>query len=322
MAESGLSLGYSDIFSAVSRSALGYSGTSTDLTTDETADVNDAIKKGYSDFLSAYDWNFLKKFSTISTTAPYDTGTIAVTNGGTTVTLTTGTWPVWAAQGTIYYDGDEYQVSSRTSDTEIELVAAWAETTITAGSYELRRIAYDLPDDFGQPLSWFTYNSQHNRRPIKRISAPDVLALRSGNTTTAYPVYAAIRPKTATFDNSTGQRMEVLFSPLADSAYTFGYSYTILAANSLSSTNPYPIGGQVHAQTILDCCIAAARYLYRDMDLHEYKNQIRDAIAESTAKDGNLDPVYMGFNRDRSDAYHTDWADAEDHYVTVNGILY
>lgn len=321
MAESGLSLGYSDFAAAVARSALGYSGTSTDWTAQQLSDVDNSVKKGYSDFLAAYDWNFLKKFATITTTAGYGTGTIALTDGDATVTLTDGTWPSWAAQGTLYYNGHEYAVSSRTSDSEIELISAWDDDDVSAGSYSLRRIAYDLPDDFGQPSSWFTYDTQHNRPPINRVEASNILALRSGNATTGYPCMAAIRMKTAQFDNSTGQRFEVLFYPLADSSYTLGYSYKILAANSLSAETPYPLGGQVHAQAIQDCCIAAARYLYRDMTIIDYRNELRVAIQDSISKDNDLAPSFLGYNLDRSDSQNTSWNSSGDHYVTVNGVI-
>jgi hypothetical protein len=195
MAESALSLGYSDLTAIVARSALGYSSTYASCTTEQKSDIDTSIKKGYADFLAAHDWNFLKKFATITTTAGYSTGTIALTNGDATVTLTTGTWPSWAAQGSLYYDGSEYEISSRTGDTEIELVSEFGGTTASGASYSLRRVAYDLPDDFGQPLSWFTFDTQYNRNPIKRINISDLIALRSGYTTTSIPVYAAIRPR-------------------------------------------------------------------------------------------------------------------------------
>ena len=320
MAESGLSLGYSDIAALVARSALGYSSTSTAWTTEQTNDVNHAIKKGYSDFLSAHEWSFLRKFARITTTAGYSTGTIALTADDATVTLTTGTWPAWAAQGSLYYDSTEYEIASRTSDTEIELAAVWAGSTATGESYSIRRIAYDLPDDYGQPLSFFTYDTQHSRDPIQRINVNDLMALRSGSDTASIPRYAATRPKTSDFDNSTGQRYEVLFYPLADGVYTLGYTYAVLAENTLSSTNPYPLGGQPHAQTILDCCISAARYLYRDMSLAEYMADIANTMQSSIERDGAQNGEFQGYNMDRSDSRNKPWTDLN-HSVTVNGTL-
>jgi hypothetical protein len=52
-------------------------------------------------------------------TAEYSTGTIAVAAG--TVTLSSGTWPSWAAAGTLLYNGTFYTVASRTSNSVIVL---------------------------------------------------------------------------------------------------------------------------------------------------------------------------------------------------------
>ena len=60
--------------------------------------------------------------------------------------MATGTWPSWAAQGTLYYNGYECSVASRTEDNDIELDVAWDDDTVAGASYELRRVAYDLPD--------------------------------------------------------------------------------------------------------------------------------------------------------------------------------
>jgi len=321
MAESSLSLTYAEMASIVARTGLGIRGSSTDWTTQETTDINRVVDKGYSDFLNAHDWRFLKKFATINTTAPYSTGTIVLTDGDATVTLTDGVFPSWAAQGSLYYNGHEYSIASRTSDTEIELSAAYGDDTVSGVSYELRRIAYDLPDDYGQPDSWFTYDASNNRNPLKRIASNDFLALRSGCTTTGYPEFAAIRSKTSSFDNTDGQRFEVLFHPLAGGAYTLGYSYYILTANNLRTATEYPLGGQGHGQTILDCCIAASRYMFQDMPLAEYKNTIQVAIKDSILKDEQLAPSHLGYNADRSDRNSTSWRRDYTRYVTVNGVL-
>jgi hypothetical protein len=321
MSESALSLGYTDLAAMVARSGLGIKGSSDDWTAQETTDIQRSVDKGYSDFLRAHDWRFLKKFTTLTTTEPYSTGTITLTEDDATVTLADGTWPSWAVQGSLYYNGHEYSIASRTDNTNIELDAAWGDDTASGVSYELRRVGYDLPDDFGQPDSWFTYDASHARKPLNRVAANRLLAMRSGCTTSGYPRVAAIRAKTGDFDNTDGQRFEVLLHPLADAAYTLGYSYCILAENALRDSTEYPLGGQVHAQAILDCCIAAARYLFQDMPLKEYKEAIREAISDSILKDEQLAPTDLGYNADRSDRGFTHWRDDNNRFVTVNGVL-
>jgi len=68
----------------------------------------------------------------------YGTGTISITQTGTTVTLVGGVWPAWAAtNGVLVYNGIEYAIASRTDDTHIELSAVWALTTISGVAYVL-----------------------------------------------------------------------------------------------------------------------------------------------------------------------------------------
>jgi len=323
MSESALSLGYADIAAVVARTGLRYSHTSTDWTTQEQSDINEAIDKGYSDFLRENDWNFLKEVATITTSAPYSTGTIALVNGDATVTLTDGTFPSWAASGTLYYNGTEYPVSSRTDDTNIELASAWSEDSASGVTYSLRRIYYDLPDNFGQPISFFTYSDEYTRLPLKRISEANFRAARNSVVSTDRPRVAAMRPKTTDYDGTAGTRWEVMFFPLADGAYDLSYSYNILAATQLRTATPYPIGGQAHAQAVQDCCVLAARYLFRDLSIGEYRSGISEACSRSIEIDQRNTPTSLGYNGDNSDCCYCDftgrWWDNDGRVVTYEG---
>jgi len=322
MSESALSLGYADIAAVVGRTALRYSHTSTDWDAGQLSDINEAIDKGYSDFLSENRWSFLSQTATITTTAPYSTGTLAFVDGDATVTLTDGVFPSWAASGTIYYEGTEYEVDSRTDDTNIELVTAWNTDSVSGVSYGLRRIYYDLPDNFGNPTSFFTYSSDYNRYPIKRISEPMFRSYRNTNYSTGEPSCAALKPKTTDFDGTAGTRWEVMFYPLADGAYTLAYSYDVLGATQLRAATPYPLGGQAHAQTVQDCCILAAKYLIRDMPLSEYRSGISEACRRSIEIDGNTAPSTLGYNGDNSDGgSYYGRIDTDTRFVTVNGVV-
>lgn len=77
----------------------------------------------------------------------YTTGTIAVADESTTVELTDGTWPSWAASGEIYIEGTWYFITSRDSDTQITLSDAYLGDAVTAGTYQLAQVAYAWPDD-------------------------------------------------------------------------------------------------------------------------------------------------------------------------------
>lgn len=105
--------------------------------------VNNAI--GW--IATAKFWERYKTHGEISLQEPYSTGTIATTVGSTTVALTTGTWPTWAASGKLLTEGKIYRVSSRTSNSAIVLPTAWAATALTTSTYVLFRDEYTLPTD-------------------------------------------------------------------------------------------------------------------------------------------------------------------------------
>jgi len=110
------------------------------------AAVNDALAM----IARERQWAWYQTHGVLTLQAAYSTGTITLTAGDATVTLATGTWPSWAASGKILYDGKWLRVATRTSDTDIELQAAWPETTVSVAAYVLYRDEYSLPADCGR----------------------------------------------------------------------------------------------------------------------------------------------------------------------------
>lgn len=103
----------------------------------------------------AHDWNYYQGTFRLTLVASYSTGTVAVAAAGTAVTLTTGTWPSWSADGHI-------RIASNSLDNEVaslgtgptaavitlESDEAWQGTVQTAATYEIYRIENTLPTDF------------------------------------------------------------------------------------------------------------------------------------------------------------------------------
>lgn len=319
MAESALSIGYGTLSSEVGR-FLGYGSSSTGWSTNNQNLIDLCVDKGYRRFLMAYEWSFARSYSTMNTTAPYGTGTITLADGDATVTLADGTWPDWAAQGKFVYDNNEYEVASRTSDSEIELESAWSGDAVSGGEYELRRFAYDLEDDFGAHLGPFTYDSDNYYAPITIINESRLRSLFTGYDTTSRPLYASIRWKST--DNSTGQRAEVVFFPMADAAYNLDYTYAILTSARLRDATPYPLGGMIHAETILESCLAAGERYVLDIADGPHEQEYQRLLQNSIRKDNENAPDYLGRNMDRSDrAENYNLRGPGKFYVTVNGDL-
>lgn len=114
----------------------------------EQRDIRTAIHKAYAELTTIRDWSYYHVHGRVITDAPYSSGTI--TSSGTTVTLTGGTWPAWAATGGYLKAGEQIaRVSSRNSGSVLVLDSALAlKADVTAAPYQLYRTVYPLPADF------------------------------------------------------------------------------------------------------------------------------------------------------------------------------
>ena len=88
-------------------------------------DIKIAIANAVREFTNARKWVYYKTLGRIVTVEPYSTGTVAFDfTGGSSermVTLTSGTWPSWAASGVLNIDTVPYTVEKRVSSTVITL---------------------------------------------------------------------------------------------------------------------------------------------------------------------------------------------------------
>ena len=113
-----------------------------------------AVLAAYRDVPAEYDWGYLTKRHRLEINAAYDTGTIEYDHtGGASerlVTLTSGTFPSWAASGVLYYSGIPYQVDTRESSTTLTLSSDSnpGEDISSGASYILYQDHYTLPTDF------------------------------------------------------------------------------------------------------------------------------------------------------------------------------
>lgn len=305
MAESSLSLTTVEFRRAIARYlGLGVNVTFSSLTATEQADINQMLAEALRQFYwphtigtkYGHRWSFLMPTTTITTSAPYETGTLTIVAG--VVTLSGGTFPSWAADGELIVDGITYSVNTRDSATQVTL----DDTTLakSAGeTYQLVRPFYTLPDDFGglaSPLtwrpgesSWTTLEQSHELALRERRQYTDVVDA---------PQRFAIRPKT--FDATVGQRFEMLFEPVPDGAYIFTYTYRA-RPNTLSDSNLYPYGGAEHSATILASCLAVAEKVRMDAPgplMQEFLTKLQASIAfdqEVTT------PHYLGIDTDHSE---------------------
>lgn len=307
MTESTLSSQFTDLQKAIAH-YLGLGRDITKWTEGQLEIITVIIKRGVRQFYfppriydneAPYEWRFLKPTTTISTIAPYDTGTIAIANGATTVTLTGGVWPSWTAtKGTLVVGNTEYAIDSRTNDTVIELVSTWTEDAETESAYVLEHDgSYDLPDDFGGIEGDMTYEVSENKADIRIVGEGMIRSLRRGIIARTWPRHAAVRPKTT--DGSTGQRFEMLFEPIPDSVYVLSYRMLILS-EALTATIKYHYGGMAHAETVEASCLAIAE-LQEDEIRGPKFAYFMERLTASIAYDKRTGPDFFGYNGDESD---------------------
>ena len=237
------------------------------FSTDQTSDIEECIKDGLHDVYTAHTWSFFRPVKTITTTAPYDTGTITIASG--VVTLTTGTFPSWAAVGVLKIDNEYYDVDTRDGDSQITL----EDTSVTEAddsSYELGRPEYDLPSTFEAIEGDLTYEpgqsdfypevTQKHDGEIRRLCQDDPYHDR--------PLYYGIR--TVEFDPTVGSRRRLALYPTPDAAYVLKARMK-LRSTMIDETNQYPVGVETLSQVITEACLAAAERNYDEQQSNHTK---------------------------------------------------
>ena len=173
---------------------------------------------------------------------------------------------------------------------------------------------YDLADDFGTMRGEMTFSADSGYAPPMQIGESEIRTLQSQSDQSGHPEYYAIRRKT--FDGTGGQRSEVVFYPEPDGVYTLTYAYYVLADTQLRSGTPYPLGGMVHAETILSACLMMAER-QRKTEIGVWAEDYAERLQASIEYDKKQWPRFLGKALDHSDdaGYMS-----RNYYVTVNGV--
>lgn len=260
-----MTVSYSNLLERVGRFLFGQRSGYSDS---ETSDIEDCIQDGLRMVYASHDWSFFKPIEDVTTTAPYTTGTVEIVDG--VVTLTTGTFPSWAADGTLMVSDNYYSVATRDSDSQITL----DDTTldVDAGtSYELGRpeIPLDAAFEAVSGDSELTYYPDQNELypPVRQRHDATIRSMQQDDPYFDRPVYYSVR--TVEFDPTTGSRKRLAFYPTPDAAYVLRVPM-ILRPTMLDDTNQYPVGGETLAAVITEACLAAAEHNLDDGEgVHE-----------------------------------------------------
>lgn len=112
-----------------------------------------------------------------------------------------------------------------------------------------------LPSNFEEMDSDFTFSADVSYARIRPTTIENILNMRANADTNSIPKWYAI--DAVTFDETAGQRWQVLFYPTAGSNYTLTYSYRV-QPDKMTNDDDYPLGGSRHNMTILQAAYMIA----------------------------------------------------------------
>ena len=283
----GMTVSYTELKQRVGRRVFGVRSGFSEAQLD---DINDIIRNGLQAVYGAHRWSFFRPLTTITTSAPFTTGTITVASG---VVTFTSAIPTWAASGVLTVGGTSYQVATYTDSTHVVL----EDTSVDAdalSTFSLDRPEYALPTDFDSfdtPILTYEPEQSDVYPPIKIVHETEIRARRQVNEFTDRPVLAAVR--TVEFDSAVGSRRVLVFYPTPDAAYILTGRMR-LRPTMLDDSNPYPVGGEALADVITESCLAAAeRHLDEIEGIHS--KRFAEILPRAIAIDQDAaDPDHLG----------------------------
>ena len=155
---------------------------------------------------------------------------------------------------------------------------------------------YDMPAAFGAMVGDLVYDEDEDVHRIIEQTTPGMIDRnRAVEDYTGRPYLFALRPKSTS--QSTEQVTELMLYPTPDDAYGILYHYDA-KVNVLSSTYPYPLGGQAHSEAILQSCRDIADTRYNDNPSGREHQLFLERLKASIESDRRLSPSILGVNND------------------------
>lgn len=157
--------------------------------------------------------------------------------------------------------------------------------------------SYALPDDFGFAIGDIVLTDGASSRkwilrqvPAQRMNACPAKAGK--------PMYYAITPVAPDEESGNGQRYQISVYPTPNADYTLTVQYSVVP-HMISVLNPYPYGGEPHAETIREAVLSKAEADTEDGSIGVHTQNYQERLAASIAYDKNLSaPDNLGYNGD------------------------
>lgn len=190
--------------------------------------INVALQDMHIGFGEKFPW--AERKARLTTQPVYNTGTVSISQGSTTLT---GVGSAWATSnafsvnnvrdtGKLIINGTLpiYEIESVDSDTLITLTSPYVGEDVSAGTYQYFEDEYDLHADFLRPMSWESFDIAQDIAIIdrQRFRRNYVRA-----NTTGKPVVACIVDR-ASVGNTLPVRRAMFWKP-PDAAYSIPYAF-------------------------------------------------------------------------------------------------
>lgn len=191
-----------------------------------------------SDIASRYPFEWLYKRAYVQTIVDKTAGTVAITNGATAVTGTSTAFAAIDIRSFIQFEGDTnwYEVTARASTTAITIGNAFQGATLTAGTYTLRTVYYDLPSDL---FSVFDVRQSKTPRKLTALGLWTLDSYQPDISTVGVPTgYYLFRNSPDVAATSAKQR-QMAFFPSPDDEYNIEVRY-LMSLTDLSADGDIP----------------------------------------------------------------------------------
>jgi hypothetical protein len=219
-----------------------------------------AMQDALREFPGLHRWTYHYGQLRLQLVAAYSDGTVEYDATTRELTLADGTWPSWAASGSVRINDVVAQVASRDSGTVLTMASAYTfSDDIDSGTaYTLYQDQYDLPADFLASDSAIAEQRFGTLRYVVPGSAmwAERTALRLGT-----PTHYTFLPS-----RTTAGRLAMRVTPIPDAAQTLDAVYQRRMRGIVHDGNgPYATGGSVSVTEGLKAVTGVNTHFRSDM---------------------------------------------------------
>lgn len=265
-----------------------------DLTTTQ-ADVDRMVRAGRRRFLSAHNWKFLQENLVIPTIAPITTGTVTVTAGAVTLTDAWSDFANFADYVFAPSGGGAYAIAS--SPTPTNTTFTLEDTTVTAAAlstYNLYKIAYDLPVNFGGWQGPITIEDYDGRTLNESRNFPEYTLRMFANRRTVRSDIPSLFAVRSTTDSETAiATFQLVLYPLPDAVYVLNTRYKINAGDTLDATSSDIAADPVFSECYKEAVLAAVEVsAFGQPGAHSAR--FAELLVEAVRQDNTMRGVRLG----------------------------